>query len=159
MEAIIVDSKETRKNSNSNNNNNFDKLVLLSRSDGYTIGSRFLDELSRAVTENGAFDSFLNKNPALIEFSKDHKFFKSLLTSIGKEIRHRATWTNAKLEGHEVVPLVTLASERSERAVRTPVGATTSHFQILRFAIVLATRRVATHCLFRSEALCYRSYS
>jgi len=29
MEAIIIDSKETRKKSNSNNNSNFDKLSLL----------------------------------------------------------------------------------------------------------------------------------
>ena len=88
MEEIIIDSKETRKKSNSNNNSNFDKLSLLNRSGGYTIGSRFLDELGRAATEEGAFDSWLIKNPALVEFSKNHKFFKSLQTSIGREIRH-----------------------------------------------------------------------
>ena len=92
MEAIIVDSKETRKKSNINNNDNFDKLSQLNRSDGYTIGSRFLVELSRAATEDGAFDSWVSKHPALFEFSKDHKFFRSLLTSVGKELKDRATW-------------------------------------------------------------------
>ena len=91
MEAIIVDSKETRKKSNSNNIDNFDKLSLLNQSDGYTIGSRFLDELGRAATEDGAFDHWVSKSPALIEFSKNHKFFKSLTISVGKEMRHRAT--------------------------------------------------------------------
>ena len=92
MEAIIVDSKETRKKSKSNNNDDFDKLALLNRSDGYTLGSRFLEELNGAATEIGAFYSFVNKYPALIEFNENHKFFKSLLVSIGKEMKHRATW-------------------------------------------------------------------
>ena len=92
METIIIDIKETRKKSNSNNNSNFDKMSLLNQSDSYSIGSRFLEELSRAATEDCAFDHWVSKNPALIEFSKDHKFFKSLLTSIGRELRHRATW-------------------------------------------------------------------
>ena len=37
--------------------------------------------------------SFLNKNPALKEFDKKHAFFRGLMTSIGKELRHRATWS------------------------------------------------------------------
>jgi len=97
MEAIIIDSKEARKKSNSNNNNNFDKLSLLNRSDGYAIGSRFLDELNRAATEDGAFDSWLSKNPSLIEFNKNNKFFRALLISLGKEMRHRATWKKLAL--------------------------------------------------------------
>ena len=92
MEAIIIDSKETRKKSKNNNHNKFNKLAYLDQQDGYTIGSRFLVELGRAATEDGTFDRFLINNPALIEFSKNHKFFRSLLTSIGKEMKHRATW-------------------------------------------------------------------
>jgi len=84
MEAIIIDSKETKKKSK--NNNNFDKPSLLYRADGYRLGRRFLDEAKSAATEDGAFDSWLNKHPALVEFSRDHKFFRSLLTSIGREM-------------------------------------------------------------------------
>ena len=35
---------------------------------------------------------WLDKNPALKEFDKKHAFFRGLMTSIGKELRHRATW-------------------------------------------------------------------
>ena len=35
---------------------------------------------------------WLDKNPALKEFDKKHAFFQGLMTSIGKESRHRATW-------------------------------------------------------------------
>ena len=36
--------------------------------------------------------SWLNTNPSLKEFDKKHAFFRGLMTSIGKELRHRATW-------------------------------------------------------------------
>ena len=36
-----------------------------------------------------------------------------------------------------------LTNQASERAVRTPAGATTRHFRIARFAIVLASRHDA----------------
>ena len=39
----------------------------------------------------------MGKKPVLIEFSKNHKFFKSMLISVGKEIKHRATWMKLAL--------------------------------------------------------------
>ena len=35
---------------------------------------------------------WLDRNPALKEFDKKHAFFRGIMTSIGKEFRHRATW-------------------------------------------------------------------
>ena len=111
MGAIIIDSKETRNKSNSNNNN-FNELSLLQQSDGYTIGSRFIVELSRAATEDGAFDRWVSKHPALIEFNNDNKFFKSLLTSVGKEMKHRATWKKLFLStGAAVMSMVDVSSD------------------------------------------------
>jgi len=50
------------------------------------------------------------------------------------------------------------ASEASE-AVRTPTGATTRHIRIIALRDDFASRRVATHCLCRSEACRLRSCS
>ena len=36
--------------------------------------------------------SWLKKYPALREFDEKHVFFRGLMTSIGKHLRHRATW-------------------------------------------------------------------
>ena len=35
---------------------------------------------------------WLHKNPALKEIDEKHEFFRGLMTRIGKELRHRATW-------------------------------------------------------------------
>ena len=43
------------------------------------------------------YRSWLNKNPALKEFDEKYAFFGGLMTSIGKELRHRATWTKVML--------------------------------------------------------------
>jgi len=91
MEAIIVDSKETRRKAKDSNKKS-DKLAHLGESDGYMLGRMYLHELKSAATEEGGFDRWVKKFPAMKVFSKNHNFFRSLLISIGKEIKHRGTW-------------------------------------------------------------------
>ena len=64
----------------------------MEKSDGYELGKKFIDELSRAATEEGAVEQWFNNCPALCEFEMRYPFFRGLMTSIGKELKHRATW-------------------------------------------------------------------
>ena len=56
--------------------------------------------------------SWLEKNPALKEFDKKHAFFRGLMTSIGKEFRHRATWRKVFLSmGSAVFGMFDIATD------------------------------------------------
>ena len=152
MEAIIVNNSETRRKANNNNNNNFNEVSLLHQLDGYRLGRSFLYELNQVATEEGAYDSWVNKHRALTQFCENHKFFRSLLISVGKEMNNQATWI--KLARSRLMVLMSINDVGTdvytilyvgERAVRTPAGATTGHFRIARFSISWC--RVATHCL------------
>ena len=65
---------------------------MLTIYDGNYLGASFLKFLNVAATEEGAFASWVKKHPAMNELSTNHKFFKPLMLTIGKEIRHAATW-------------------------------------------------------------------
>ena len=68
------------------------KLELVEKADGTVFGVSFLYELSRAATEEGAFESWAKKHPAMKTFGEEEKWFESFMTAIGKVIRHTATW-------------------------------------------------------------------
>ena len=91
MEAIIVNNSEVQQlaklnNQTSDSQDRYLKLSLLEKSDGYSMGSNFLYQLSRAATEDGAVSSWCSKYPALREFAEDHSFFKPLMSNIGKSV-------------------------------------------------------------------------
>ena len=55
---------------------------------------------------------WLNKNPALKEFDDKHAFFRGLIMSIGKEMRHRATWTKVILSvGSGLFSMIDMGSD------------------------------------------------
>jgi len=86
IQAVIVDGKEEK------GQHNEGKLAVLTVRDGNHLGDSFLKFLNFAATEEGAFASWVKKHPAMNEFSANHEFFKPLMLTIGKELRHAATW-------------------------------------------------------------------
>jgi len=66
---------------------------VLTVHDGNLLGASFLKFLNVAATEEGAFASWVKTHPAMNELSlsPNHKFFKPLMLTIGKEIRHSST--------------------------------------------------------------------
>ena len=63
--------------------------MLVAR-DGNHLGASFLKFLNVAATEEGALASWVKKHPAMNELSlsTNHKFFKPLMLTLGKAIRH-----------------------------------------------------------------------
>ena len=75
IEAVIVEKNGGGKGwgviKNVVNKERFDRLFLLEKGDGDTLGVKFLQQLWLAATEDGAFDGWVNKHLALVEFSKE----------------------------------------------------------------------------------------
>ena len=85
--------------------------VLTSRHGTY-LGASFLSELDRAATEEGALASWLKKHPAMNEFSANHEFFKPLMLTVGKVIRHTATWHKLGLSiGAALMSMIDVATD------------------------------------------------
>ena len=87
LETIILRQKSTTTSAKS-----LDKVDFLTKTDGYTLGSSFLHLLSRTANEDGAFDSWLRKNPALEQFHHQHRFFRPLMRIIGRKQNDAKTW-------------------------------------------------------------------
>ena len=85
---------------------------MLSVHDGIHLGSSFLKFLNVAATEEGAFASWVKKHPAMNELSANHKFFKPLMLTIGKELRHAATWQKLGLSiGAALMSMLDVATD------------------------------------------------
>jgi len=69
------------------------KLAVLTVHDGNHLGASFKRFVGVTATEEGAFASWVKMHPAMNELSlsPNHKFFKPLMLTIGKYIRHSAT--------------------------------------------------------------------
>ena len=68
---------------------------MLTVHDGNRLGASFKRFLGVTATEEGAFASWAKMHPAMNELSlsPNYEFFKPLMLSIGKNIRHSATKT------------------------------------------------------------------
>ena len=88
-----------------------------------------MKHLNVAATEEGAFASWVKKHPAMNELSLSTKyiFFKPLLLTTGKVVRHTTTWTKmAKSIGAALMSMLDIGSDvytikiyRSRNAIKT----------------------------------------
>tara|TARA_B110000305_G_scaffold207653_1_gene239321 strand:- start:503 stop:982 length:480 start_codon:yes stop_codon:yes gene_type:complete len=65
--------------------------ATLMAKDGESLGASYNRFLEISATEEGAFTSWVNKYSVMNEVVADHKFFKPLMLTIGKEIKTSAT--------------------------------------------------------------------
>jgi len=116
-----------------------------------------------AEVRQAAYAALLkNFDPDLTDFmasaQKAHRRNKrsKVTPVILEDIRKKFKADSYGPKGSDLVGLFNkyVASERSERAVRTPAGATTCQIRIAHFCVRQASRSDA---LCRSEARCYRS--
>jgi len=76
------------------------------------LGASFLKFLNVAATEEGAFASWVTKHPSINELSTNHEFFKPLMLTIGKELRHAATWQKLGLSiGASLMSMLDVATD------------------------------------------------
>ena len=105
------------------------KFAMLEVGDGSILGASFVKHLNVAATEEGAFASWVKKHPAMNELSLSTKyiFFKPLLLTTGKVVRHTTTWTKmAKSIGAALMSMLDIGSDvytikiyRSRNAIKT----------------------------------------
>jgi len=108
IHTLIVGDKGKEKKGQHNNK----KLAVLTVHDGNHLGASFLKFLNVAATEEGAFASWEKKHPAMNELSTYHKFFKPLMLTIGKELRHAATWQKLGLSiGASLMSMLDVATD------------------------------------------------
>jgi len=85
---------------------------VLTVRDGNHLGASFSKFLNVAATEEGAFASWTKKHPAMNELSTNHEFFKPLMLTIGKEIRHAASWHKLGLSiGASLMSMLDVATD------------------------------------------------
>ena len=88
------------------------KLSALLVVDGNYLGASFTKFLNAAATEEGAYNSWVKKFPAMNELSAQHQFFKPLMLTIGKETRTSVTWQKLILSiGAALMSLFDVASD------------------------------------------------
>jgi len=87
IQAVIEGGKEEKRRHRES------KLAVLTVHDGNHLGASFKRFLGVTATEEGAFASWVKMHPAMNELSlsPEHKFFKPLMLTIGKCIRHSST--------------------------------------------------------------------
>jgi len=99
------------------------KLAVLTVHDGNQMGASFLESLNNTATEEGAFASWVRKYPAMNELSTNHEFFKPFMLTIGKEIRHAATWHKLGLSiGAALMSMFDVATDVYTIAIYRGIG-------------------------------------
>lgn len=125
------------------------KLETLTAEDGGDFGASYLLFLSSAATEEGAFGSWVAKYPALGEFSRKYSFFKPLMLSIGKSIRHTTTWHKVILSvASGLMSMSDVATDVYTVAYFNITGKTEVARLMLTFLLLsLAMQLIAVYCV------------